>query len=62
MSSLNETAYPRFKLHLSEKDLNDVYTPSHKERSFARKKTQNNLNCLAFLIHLKVFQKMGFFL
>lgn len=62
MSSLNETAYPRFKLHLSEKDLNDVYTPSQKERFFARKKTQNNLNCLAFLVHLKVFQKMGFFL
>ena len=62
MSSLNETAYPRFKLYLNEKDLNDVYTPTRQEKSFAQKKTQNNLNRLAFLIHLKVFQKMGFFL
>ena len=62
MSSIHETAYPRFKPYLTVTDLNVVYTPTAEENLFAKKKTRNKLNQLGLLIQLKIFQKLGFFL
>jgi hypothetical protein len=61
MSAKHETAYPRFKSDLSNSDL-AVYTPTPSELDFARCHSNSQLERLALLIHLKIIQKLGYFI
>ncbi len=61
MTTLHETAYPRLKTTPSTKELQELYTPTDAERTFVFSAVQRPLSRLAVLIHLKVFQRLGFF-
>jgi hypothetical protein len=37
VSSIHETAYPRFKPELTQRELQDIYTPSEAELRFSRR-------------------------
>ncbi|WP_374350674.1 DUF4158 domain-containing protein, partial [Chitinimonas sp.] len=61
MTTLSETAYPRLKADPSLKELRDVYTPTEAEIEFVKGVIQRPLSRLAVLIHLKIFQRLGYF-
>jgi len=62
MASIHETAYPRIKSDPSARDLVEVYTPTPEELQFAEQYTREPLPRLVLLVHLKVFQRLGYFL
>jgi len=61
MPSVNETAYPRLKLHPTPKELAAVYTPSPDELELADAQAQRATPRVGFLILLKTFQRLGYF-
>ena len=62
MPSMHDTAYPRLKNIISERDLADVYTPTQAECDYAVKIARGIDNQLCFLILMKTFQRLGYFL
>ncbi|MDO0826031.1 Tn3 family transposase [Desulfosporosinus nitroreducens] len=58
---MHETVYPRFKSSISEKELTEIYTPTQEEIKFSRKVTRGENANLCFLIMLKSFQRLGYF-
>ena len=62
MPSLHETVYPRFKSSISEKELHDIYTPSADEIDLSRQVTRGGNAQICFLIMLKCFQRLGYFM
>ena len=64
MVEIEKTAYPRLSQHkkLSDKTLTTIYTPSVDEILLAEKYTKDPVNKLRFLILLKIFQRLGYFL
>jgi TnpA family transposase len=61
MSHLPESAYPRLKGEPSPKELAELYTPNSEELALASQHVRASTARLAFLIHLKVFQRLGYF-
>ncbi|MDF5375974.1 Tn3 family transposase [Vibrio parahaemolyticus] len=61
MSSLHETAYPRLKSEITEKDLVESYTPSNAEQAWAQA-VRTPVARFGLLLHLKLFQRLGYFL
>jgi len=63
MVEIEKTIYPRFYKNkkLSNKDLQIFYTPTEEEILLAEKYTKDSINKLRFLILLKSFQKLGYF-
>jgi len=61
MPSANDTAYPRLLTNPSDKELQEVYTPTAEEIAFARTKTRLSTQCLGLLLLLKTFQRLGYF-
>ncbi|WMS87889.1 Tn3 family transposase [Pleionea litopenaei] len=61
MTSIYETAYPRFKLNLSEKDIKEVYTPTPEELELINRHAHQTMGKLGLLINLKVVQRLGYF-
>ena len=61
MTTLHETAYPRLKSDPTAKELQDVYTPTKAEMTFVTSIAQQPSTRLAVLIHLKLFQRLGYF-
>ena len=61
MPGMHETVYPRFKSNISEKELNDIYTPTQAEIKFSREVTRGENARFCFLIMLKSFQRLGYF-
>ena len=64
MVEIEKTAYPRFSKHkkLTDKTLQTIYTPSQEEVLMAEQYTKDPHNKFKFLILLKSFQKLGYFL
>ncbi|WP_071460814.1 DUF4158 domain-containing protein [Bacillus massilinigeriensis] len=62
MPSIQDTIYPRFKSNLTEKDLEEVYTPKINEIEWAEIKSKGTIQQLALLILIKTVQKLGFFM
>lgn len=62
MTSLHETAYPRLKPDPSPKELAEIYTPSGKELVFVSTLAKRPLARVAALMHLKLFQRLGYFI
>ena len=61
MTAIHETAYPRLKSSITERDLIEVYSPSTAERDLARKASKGHNARLGFLVLLKTFQRLGYF-
>ena len=61
MPTIQETAYPRLKTHVSARDLAAIYTPNPDELALARQVTRGEIAQLGFLILLKTFQRLGYF-
>lgn len=62
MSSAHETAYPRLKSDLSDDELQLYYTPTDSEKAFAAMEVRRSTAWIAFLIQLKLFQRLGRFI
>ena len=60
MPTESETAYPRFKSAVTDRELREVYTPTPDEYELARQHTTGTLAQVAFLILLKTFQRLGY--
>lgn len=61
MTSIERTAYPRFKRQFTEKELNEIYTPTKSEIAFAYNTTKGESNILNLVVVLKAFQRLGYF-
>src|ERR1700730_15083758 len=61
MPSVSDTAFPRFKINHSAKELNELYTPTVYELAFARERARQPLQRAGLLLLLKTFQRLGYF-
>lgn len=61
MPSIHDTAYPRLKSSFSQKELELHYTPTQTELSIALSSANGNSGRLSFLLLLKTFQRLGYF-
>jgi hypothetical protein len=62
MPSIHDTAYPRLKSSLSDKELNAVFTPTAEEFELAHSIAKSTPLRIVFLVLLKTFQRLGYFL
>jgi hypothetical protein len=61
MPALHETAYPHLKRQPSANDLARIYTPTPAERALAARQTKGPRARIGFLVMLKTFQRLGYF-
>lgn len=61
MTSIERTAYPRFKRYFTTKELGEIYTPTKSEVAFAYSTTNGQSNILNLVVFLKTFQRLGYF-
>ena len=61
MTSIERTAYPRFKRQLTDKELTEIYTPTKPEIAFAYATTKGESNIFNLVVVLKAFQRLGYF-
>lgn len=59
--SIHDTAYPRPKASVTAHDLAEVYTPTLEEQGLAATLTSSVTGQVGFLILLKTFQRLGYF-
>lgn len=60
MTSIHETAFPRFKPELSQRELTEVYTPSDEELRFARRTGRTAPAPLYIMLLLKAVQRLSY--
>jgi hypothetical protein len=56
-----ETAYPRLKNYVTSRELTEIYTPTQQELALASRYTKKGATLLGFLVKLKTFQRLGYF-
>ncbi|MFC5154991.1 DUF4158 domain-containing protein [Streptomyces amakusaensis] len=61
MTSIERTAYPRFKRLITARELHVFFTPSEEERAWAEEAADSDEHQLALLPALKSYQRMGCF-
>ncbi len=61
MTSIERTAYPRFKRYYTPNELKQIYTPTQDEIKFAYEHTKGENNFLNIIVLLKSFQRLGYF-
>jgi len=61
MTSIERTAYPRFKNYYTPNELRQIWTPTIEEKNFALPHTSGESNYINLIILLKVFQRLGYF-
>nr|WP_254904535.1 DUF4158 domain-containing protein [Bacillus thuringiensis] len=61
MTSVERTAYPRFKQNVSKKELAAIYTITHEENIFAHRVARGKSSVFICLVMLKSFQRLGYF-
>jgi hypothetical protein len=61
MPAAHETAYPRLKEAVTPTDLAEVYTPTAEELALAVSTSPRPGARLGFLVLLKTFQRLGYF-
>ncbi len=61
MPTVHETAYPRLRGNPSPRELVDVYSPTRDEMDLADRVARSLTSRLGFLILLKTFQRLGYF-
>ena len=57
----SDTAYPRFKSRPSQTELERFYTPSDTEQVFCNDTTRSSTTRLGFVLLLKTYQRLGYF-
>jgi TnpA family transposase len=62
MPTVHETAYPRLKSSVSRRELIDLYTPTQTELELASHASKGGAARLGFLVLLKTFQRLGYFI
>lgn len=62
MPTLHETAYPRLKSQPTEKELQEVYTPTQDDLALAGQVAREHTAKFGFLVLLKTFQRLGYFI
>lgn len=62
MTTLHETAYPSLKPDPTPRELAELYTPTEEEQLLAAGVGKRALPRMAALIHLKIFQRLGYFI
>lgn len=61
MASIERTAYPRFKINPTRKELKEIYTVTAEENQFAHSVARGSIPVFSFLIMMKCFQRLGYF-
>ena len=61
MTAIHETAYPRIRSNVTDKELVELYTPTEEQLSFASENAQAPVQKLGLLVLLKSFQRLGYF-
>ena len=61
MPTKPETAYPRLKNYVTSRELTEIYTPTQQELALANQHTKKGATKLGFLVKLKTFQRLGYF-
>ncbi len=61
MPTVAETAYPRLKNQVTSRELIEIYTPTSAELKLAKQHTRKKATQLGFLVLLKTFQRLGYF-
>jgi hypothetical protein len=61
MTAIHETAYPRLRSNLSDKELKELYTPSPDDLTCIDRSTKSPVAAFGGLILLKTFQRLGYF-
>jgi hypothetical protein len=61
VTSIERTAYPRFKRFLSARELHVFYTPQPEEIAWASGQVRSDGHLLALMVQLKCFNRMGHF-
>ncbi|MGI8591737.1 MAG: EAL domain-containing protein [Nakamurella sp.] len=61
MTSIDRTAYPRFRRSVPAKELQESFTPSQPEIEWARERARTSEHLLALFLLLKAFQRLGCF-
>ena len=61
MPAVHETAYPRLKEGVTPAELAEVYTPTAEELALAMRTSTRSGARLGFLVLLKTFQRLGYF-
>ncbi|MEU5345882.1 MULTISPECIES: DUF4158 domain-containing protein [unclassified Streptomyces] len=61
MTSIERTAYPRFKRLITAHELHPFFSPSREEVQWAADGTDSNGHLLALVLALKSYQRMGSF-
>lgn len=61
MASIERTAYPRLKQNFTKTELRDFYTPTLSQLLFVRANSRNDEPQLHLLLHLKLFERLGYF-
>jgi hypothetical protein len=61
MTSIERTAYPRFKRLITARELHLFFSPGHEESEWAVRQTNSGEHQLALLLMLKSYQRMGCF-
>jgi hypothetical protein len=61
LTSIERTAYPRFRRLVSARELHVFYMPVIEEVEWAGEKTSSDGSLLALVLGLKCFQRMGWF-
>ncbi len=61
MTSIERTAYPRFKRYYLPQELHQIYTPNSDDKKFGLANTRGGNNYFNLIVLLKVFQRLGYF-
>lgn len=61
MASVHETAYPRLNPNPRPSDLEAIFTPTLEEIELTKRVARTESSRLGFLVTLKTFQRLGFF-
>lgn len=61
MLHVSDTAYPRLKAHITDAELEELFTPTLAETAFVLKQTRRPRSRVALLLLLKTFQRLGYF-
>jgi TnpA family transposase len=61
VTTIERTAYPRFKQYPDPKELAQFYTPSSEEILLVKSRTKSHEGFFSFMVMLKSFQRLGYF-
>jgi len=61
MTAIHETAYPRIRSNLSDKELAELYTPMSDDLAFVHHATKSPVAAFGGVVLFKAFQRLGYF-